>query len=701
METRANYVIVGIFTLVAVLAAFGFIYWTAGWGHRGETALLRIRIPGSASGLGRGSAVLFNGVKVGDVQRVFIDVNNPQVAIADAKVDRATPITKSTEADIGLAGLTGTANVELKGASKSEPNLLDEAERKGTIAEITANPSAVTNLLETAQTILTRADRVVSQLEGFVSDARGPLTQTVDNVQSFSEALSRNAKGIDTFLENVSALSDTLQNVSGQLNSALQGVQNLVASVDRDKVANIVDNVDSFSQSLKRNGDSIDKVVADVHGLSQRVQGVADNVDKTLNSAQQLMASVDRDKIANVVDNLDTFSQALSRNAQGIDTMVANVNGLTEKIGGVSDRLDSTLAGADKVIGAVDPEKVGKIVDNVQGFSDALKRNADGIDQVVADMHNLAQRVQGVSDKLDSTLSSAQGLIDSVDREKVATIVANMDQFSQSLSRNADAIDKVVANVDDITKRIQGVSDQLDTTLASADRLINSVDTDKVSTIVADVQQFVANTKAATSGLDQIMADIDNAVKSVNQVSDSANGMVAKANGILDGVDPDTVRTAITDFQQAGATVNKAADDIAKVTGKVGGRADDIDSFIQNATQLAQRLNEASVRVDGVMAKLDGLLGSKDAEGVLSDARATLQKFRDVADQLDARIGPITEGLSRFSGQGLRDAEALISEARQAVVRIEQAADSLQRNPQRILTGGEGTVRQFDGRARR
>ena len=105
METKANYVIVGIFTILSVLAAFAFVYWTAAIGDRGETATLRVRIPGSASGLGRGSAVLFNGVKVGDVTRVFIDVENPNAAIADTVIDRLTPITTSTEADIGLAGL--------------------------------------------------------------------------------------------------------------------------------------------------------------------------------------------------------------------------------------------------------------------------------------------------------------------------------------------------------------------------------------------------------------------------------------------------------------------------------------------------------------------------------------------------------------------------------------------------------------------
>ena len=75
--------------------------------------------------------MLFNGVKVGDVRRVYIDVHNPTVAIADTEIDRMTPITKSTQADIGLAGLTGQANIELKGADPKEPNLLDEAEAEG------------------------------------------------------------------------------------------------------------------------------------------------------------------------------------------------------------------------------------------------------------------------------------------------------------------------------------------------------------------------------------------------------------------------------------------------------------------------------------------------------------------------------------------------------------------------------------------
>ncbi|TGU44567.1 MCE family protein, partial [Mesorhizobium sp. M00.F.Ca.ET.186.01.1.1] len=95
--------------------------------------------------------------------------------------------------------------------------LLDEAEKEGRVAEIVANPSAVTNLLQTAQNIFTRADKVLSELEGFTKDVRGPLTQTVKNVETFSNALAKNSDGIDKFLSAVSSLSDQLKNVSGRL----------------------------------------------------------------------------------------------------------------------------------------------------------------------------------------------------------------------------------------------------------------------------------------------------------------------------------------------------------------------------------------------------------------------------------------------------------------------------------------------------
>ncbi|MBX3567580.1 MAG: MCE family protein [Rhizobiaceae bacterium] len=564
METRANYVTVGIFTLIAIVAAFGFIYWTAAIGERGETAVLRVRIPGSASGLGRGSAVLFNGVKVGDVQRVYIDVMNPTVAIADTEVDRLTPITKSSTAVIGIAGLTGQANIEIKGAGKGEPNLLDEAEAADRVAQIDADPSAVTNLLQRAQDIFERADKVLVQLEGFATEARGPLTETVQNAQKFSAALANNADGIDTFLRSVSTLSDELAGVSGKLDGSLKAAEGILKAVDPKKIETIVGNAETFSGDLAKTGKQLDQVVADA-----------------------------RAAIATVSE--------FGRSSQ------------------------QTLAKVDGILAAVDPAKVRSTVDNVE--------------QVTRTANDAVASVTRAANQLDGTLKAADEIIRSVDPKKLEQVVGNVDSFTSDIARASKQIDTVVKGVQDT---------------------------------VASIGDFATRSQAS----------------------------LGKVDTILDSVDPAKVRSALSNVEQATRNANAAVADVSKVTEKIGRRADDIDRIVSNATELSQRLNAASVRVDGILVKVDNLLGSDETEGLVSNANETLRSIKQVADTLNARLGVITDGLARFSGQGLREVEALVQDGRRSIIRIEQAISAFERNPQRIISGGEGGVRQYDGRAR-
>ena len=67
METRANFVLIGAFTLGAVVAAFLFVMWIVGYGAGGGHRRYQIVFSGSVSGLSTGATVLFNGLKVGEV----------------------------------------------------------------------------------------------------------------------------------------------------------------------------------------------------------------------------------------------------------------------------------------------------------------------------------------------------------------------------------------------------------------------------------------------------------------------------------------------------------------------------------------------------------------------------------------------------------------------------------------------------------
>lgn len=98
-------------------------------------------------------------------------------------------------------------------------------------------------------------------------------------------------------------------------------------------------------------------------------------------------------------------------------------------------------------------------------------------------------------------------------------------------------------------------------------------------------------------------------------------------------------------MRDAVANFKRIADD-------VGARRADIDQAVSDFTEMGRKLNLASSRVDGILAKVDGMLGTDDANSLFAKARETLTSFKAVADNLNARIGPIADNLTRFSRLG-------------------------------------------------
>ncbi|MDZ7823529.1 MAG: MlaD family protein [Ahrensia sp.] len=457
METKANYTAVGLFTVLVFTAAFAFVYWIARSGGGGDTAELDVVIEGSVTGLGIGSPVYFNGVSVGKVADLRFDPTNPKIVIARSRVRNDLPITSSTKALLGFTGLTGIAHIEFEGGDISKPSVFQLAATEGGIATITADPSAYANLLVTAEDIFERAESVLTELEGFVAEARAPLTETLKNTSQITEAIAKNTQKVEAFMVGMGDLGDTLE--------------------------------------------------------------------------------------------------------------------------GVSDGLKEVLAGAGNLIEAVNPQDVKNIVADVRGFTNNLK--------------TVSEDLEGIG--------------------------KTVNQLASSLGQTGPRIEKAFDRFDEV----------------------------------------------------------------------------------LAAVDANEVNKAVKGFGDAGGAAAQAAKDVQALTGTLSAQKADVEAIIANAKQMVERLNASSVRVDGVLAKVDGFLGDSNADSLMADVSSTLASFRQVANTLNSRLDGITAGLERFSGRGLQDVEALVGETRRSINRIESAISSLEKNPQRLLFGGEGDVKRFDGRQRR
>ncbi len=190
METRARHILIGVFLLAVSIGAFAFVYWLHDRGGLGERAIYRVSFESSVSGLRHGSAVLFNGVHVGQVTGVRLDEKNPRLVIAAIAVERGTPVRADTQVRMDFQGLMGSPSISLVGGSIASPALTASPGEPPTLM---ADPAATEDLSRIARGVLQRLESVLAE------NADG-LRRTVADLSTFANALARNSDRLDPIL---------------------------------------------------------------------------------------------------------------------------------------------------------------------------------------------------------------------------------------------------------------------------------------------------------------------------------------------------------------------------------------------------------------------------------------------------------------------------------------------------------------------
>jgi phospholipid/cholesterol/gamma-HCH transport system substrate-binding protein len=207
METRAPFLAVGAFVLAAIVAVFGFVYWLHNTGGLGSRATYHVQFDGSVPGLLVGAAVLFNGIRVGEVTELALASDNPRGVNATISVASTTPVRADTRVGLEFQGLTGVPVIALEGGK-----LLANS---GPVPTLVAEPGAGQGMSQAARDALRKVDTVLSENSESLKD-------TIANFKVFSEGLARNTgklDGIIAGLERMTGATPTPQKITYDLNA--------------------------------------------------------------------------------------------------------------------------------------------------------------------------------------------------------------------------------------------------------------------------------------------------------------------------------------------------------------------------------------------------------------------------------------------------------------------------------------------------
>lgn len=401
METKANYALIGAFTIAGFLGILAFLMWFAKIELDRQFAYYDIYFP-QVSGLGVSSEVTFAGVVVGKVVDIQLSDNVNGAVRVRIEVDDKTPVRTDSRASIEIQGVTGVSNVSITPGSPDAP-LLRKANRDS-IPVIQASPSVLQTLTQQGPEMISRLNRVAEQM----TELLGPENQ--QRVRNILDNVERSSANLDKALSDVSKATDAIGKAADGIGAFGERIDTIAGSAQTTLA-----NADAALNSGKAALDEVrDYVSGDLRGLTARLDETATTLrDELPRLSQRATGSLDR---------LDVALEAGGRAFDSADRLIR------EDLGPVATDLRATLA----------------------RFSDSMGRIADDMPQITARLREAADSADAAFASLRAILDSARAPVQAFSREalpqltrlsgEMRDLVRNLDQLVTTLRRNPTQI---------------------------------------------------------------------------------------------------------------------------------------------------------------------------------------------------------------------------------------------------------------------
>ncbi|MEP1587211.1 MAG: MlaD family protein [Tateyamaria sp.] len=518
METKANYVLIGLFTLGGIIGALALLLWFAKVEVDKQYAYYDVLFS-DVSGLGPASDVRYNGLPVGQVVDIELDEENSSMVRVTLEVSSDTPVNSETVAKLQSQGVTGVGFVGLSGGSETSTALPAGA-------EIPSERTALQSVFEGAPVVLDRAvvllenindvfdpenKEAVSVLLGNLASASERVDTVLEDFESLSGDLGSAAREIAVFTERLDLLADTAETTLTTATGALETANGTVATIGDFTTTNLV----PLAEDLRTATMTANRVIDDVGG----------------------QASV----IATQIGDLTT------RGAVVLD-------GATQTL----DTVNQTFVTANAVIDGIDEFRANNLVP----LSDDLRTTTQTADRVIAEVGTEVQRVAGRID----TLADQGGV--ALDSAAVA-----LDDAQNTIRDARTTVARANTYIDE---QLTPMTRDLRTTVQTANRVIDDVGgrasvvadrfvkfADDGTELIAVANQTFANSDITLAAIYEAMEDASETLTTANSTFETANRIIASAD--IDGI--------ITDFRGAATalttTINKASGSIDSIASEV------------------------------------------------------------------------------------------------------------------------------------
>lgn len=212
MENRSHIIAAVIFIVVLGGGAVGFYFWlTAG---KQASRPVMIATQKSVGGVSRGTEVMFKGLRVGLVESVRFDPDNPHIVQITFKIKDFIPLNASSYGELASQGLMGASNLNLYTPDPDAKPL--EPQGDGYV-HIPLHQGLLGKLKEQGQNDLAKISTILDQIQKLTGD---------QNLQSVSQILHN----VDRATQRLVRMEDALKPVLAKLPRLTAQIDSTAAS---------------------------------------------------------------------------------------------------------------------------------------------------------------------------------------------------------------------------------------------------------------------------------------------------------------------------------------------------------------------------------------------------------------------------------------------------------------------------------------
>lgn len=519
METRANYVLIGLFTIVGFIGMLAFALWFGRIELERQFAYYDVKFT-AVSGLTRASDVRFAGLPVGQVVDVGLSPDNDGTILVRLEVAQNTPVRTGSVATIESQGVTGVSYVGISPGEPTEPFLRDTSDAD--IPLIEAGRSMLQSLSEDAPALVTEVLDVVRELKGLISNENvNRIDNILINVERASEGFAQSLDDFTIVAGSISAFAIEISN----FNVMLEGL----------------------TSKAEKLFDSADETLNAITELSRETQVTVATGTKTLEQSTETLtkaqAFIDQDlKLATkeLTDGLSETRAQISKISDDARAMLAEF----KKTGEVATmrlvELETTIKSADAVIVQLDETLVSmdeasvnfdKLV-NIDGTALVAEARAalapiaaaakNDLPAMMADIRAATETANQVIADVGTSLTSASAKVDGLMDAASTSLAAVTDSFSRA-NTTLDAINSALV----VGERTLVAAEK---TFDGADRVIN----EDISAIVTDLRGTIDGLDSAIAGISDaipgVTADLQAAANAARETFERVSRVVAASD---------------------------------------------------------------------------------------------------------------------------------------------------------------------------